>query len=150
MINDIIDSMCRAIRQKFGSGYRIYTEQMKQGIEEPCFFISLLQPENKEDLTHRRKLTHLISVQYFAGSDEPKAECNNVYESLQMLERLTVGTNCFRGELEFKSITDGVMTITVKYKAFMLNVTQEETMETMNWKGRVKNGGNDESGDKYG
>lgn len=140
MINDMISAMCKAISLEFGTEYRIYTEQLRQGMKEPCFFISLLTPENKEDLTSRRKLNHLISIQYFAGSEEPKAECNDVYERLLMLERLVVGDNCFRGELEFKGITDGVMTVTVNYKAFILRVAKEEAMEELDWNGVVKNG----------
>lgn len=141
MINQIIDAMCRILREEFGNDYGIYTEKLTNGIKEPCFFLSLLKPEDKNDITGRRKWNHIIAIQYFAGGEEPKAECNNVYERMRILELLNVSGNRIRGELECKDITDGVMTVSVAYRGFYLNTEMEEKMDELTWKGATRNGG---------
>ena len=39
IVNSIIDAICITINNDFGDDYTIYTESIKQGFEEPCFFI---------------------------------------------------------------------------------------------------------------
>ena len=39
MINDIIIGISNAIYAEFGSDYEIYVDDVKQGLNEPCFFI---------------------------------------------------------------------------------------------------------------
>ena len=41
MINEIIASISEAILTEFGAGYKISTEPVEQGSQEPCFFIGL-------------------------------------------------------------------------------------------------------------
>ena len=41
MLNDIIKGMAEKIRTVYRpEDYRLYTEDVKQGFKEPCFFIS--------------------------------------------------------------------------------------------------------------
>ena len=48
MINLLTEAVSIAIHAEFGDGYPIYKEEIRQGFEEPCFFISCLNPTKKE------------------------------------------------------------------------------------------------------
>ena len=41
MINKIIDGICAVINLEFGDEYEIYTESIEQGLEEPCFLLTV-------------------------------------------------------------------------------------------------------------
>ena len=40
MINAIIEAVSVSLNSEFGDGYEIHMEEIEQGLEEPCFFIS--------------------------------------------------------------------------------------------------------------
>ena len=44
MINSIIEAISIALNAEFGDDYTTYTEEQEQGLKEPCFFISTLEP----------------------------------------------------------------------------------------------------------
>ncbi|WP_334295846.1 phage tail terminator family protein, partial [Clostridioides difficile] len=39
MLNNIIDGISIKLDKSFGESYTIYSEDVEQGINEPCFFI---------------------------------------------------------------------------------------------------------------
>ena len=39
MVNSLISGISISINSEFGDEYEIYTESIKQGFNEPCFFI---------------------------------------------------------------------------------------------------------------
>lgn len=43
-VNLITDAISIALNGEFGDGYTNYTENVKQGLKEPCFFISVSTP----------------------------------------------------------------------------------------------------------
>ncbi|HBH3416838.1 TPA: hypothetical protein KSJ58_004077, partial [Clostridioides difficile] len=44
MLNNIIDGISIKLDKTFGESYTIYSEDVEQGINEPCFFIVPLNP----------------------------------------------------------------------------------------------------------
>ncbi|HBF6658324.1 TPA: hypothetical protein NRK94_003703, partial [Clostridioides difficile] len=44
MLNNIIDGISIKLDKSFGNEYTIYSEDVEQGINEPCFFICPLNP----------------------------------------------------------------------------------------------------------
>ncbi len=51
MLNKIIIGISQALDAEFNSeneGYIIHTENVEQGLEEPCFFIFSLKPSSKQ------------------------------------------------------------------------------------------------------
>ena len=44
MINKILDAISNALNEEFGDEYEIYSEDIKQDLKEPCFFIICLNP----------------------------------------------------------------------------------------------------------
>ena len=44
MIQEIIEGVAQALYQTFGDEYKIYENDVEQGLQEPCFFLGVLQP----------------------------------------------------------------------------------------------------------
>ena len=82
MINQIIDAISVAIAEEFGDNYNIYDERINQELEEPCFFISLVDGNRTLFLNRRYLGQHHFCVQYFPGSSTIQRECNDVAERL--------------------------------------------------------------------
>ena len=40
MVNDVIGAIAIALHAEFGDGYKIYTDNVEQGLERPCFFVA--------------------------------------------------------------------------------------------------------------
>ncbi|MBS4961048.1 MAG: hypothetical protein KHZ62_09605 [Clostridiales bacterium] len=68
MSNEIMLGIAKALRTEFGTKYKIYTEQVKQGFEEPCFFILELEDSFTPYIGYRGKYTALFDIHYFPDS----------------------------------------------------------------------------------
>lgn len=138
MINKIIDAVSISINSEFGDGYDIYTENIEQGLKEPCFSVFCLNPTNELFLNKRYFRTNLFCIQYFPSSDEPKNECNAVLERLYgCLELITIVVDAVTGDLtrgtKMKGeIVDGVLNFFVNYDMFVYKVeVKSDPMETL-------------------
>lgn len=139
MINKIIDSISISIHSEFGDEYEIYTESLKQGLKEPCFFIFCLNPTNNLFRNNKYFRTNQFCIQYFPSTREPKAECNDVLERLYgCLELITIKENettesLTRGSRMNGEIVDGVLSFFVNYDMFVYRVEEPgESMEDLN------------------
>lgn len=125
MINSIIDAVCVRLDGAFGDGYRIYTEHVEQGLQEPCFFVSCINPRNKPMVGNRYLRSNLFCIQFIPTDEEPKAQCNAVlerlYDALGLIdvEGLVMGTG-MHGE-----IVGGVLSFFVNYDFFVRKAVQE-------------------------
>lgn len=134
MINDIINGITTAIYQEFGSGYKIYTENIEQGLKEPCFFIALLEAGQSRIVGNRYMLTANLDVHFFPGSKAKNREMQDAAQRLHSaLQRITLldGDMLNGFELRWESVDDVLhffvsYKLTVKYPAAV-----DEDMETM-------------------
>lgn len=133
-IEKIIDGISEALNTEFGDEYDIYTEDIEQGLNEPCFSIVLLKPSVNQFLGKRYYRTHLFCVHYFPKStNESKLECFKIEERLMnCLEYITVDGDSIRGKNMFGEISDGVLAFMIEYNMFV-NKEQvvESAMETL-------------------
>ena len=89
MINSIIEAISIALNAEFGDDYTTYTEEQEQGLKEPCFFISTLEPTHNLFRDRRYFRRQQFCIQFFpANRDRAKAECNDTAERLWKLSRL--------------------------------------------------------------
>lgn len=145
MINKILDGITNALYQEFGKCFHIYTENMEQGVQEPCFFVSCVSPTDERWLGNRRKLTNKFSIQYLPYTDEPKRECNAVRDRLTVaLEYIRIPEGDLIEGTKFSSeMTNGFLTTFVNYDCFANRIVdQDPYMEEMTMKGGLKNGKN--------
>ena len=128
MINSIIEGISIAINTEFGERYTIYTESVEQGLKEPCFFISCLNPTSKVFLGERYFRTNQMCIQYIPiNKSVEKEECNAVVERLfNCLEYITVGEDLIRGSKMNAEIVDGILNFFVNYDLFTLRLRNKE------------------------
>ena len=131
MINSIIAGISIALNQEFGDGCKNYTEEVKQGLEEPCFFISCIHPTHKLLRGRRYLQENMFCIQYFPQDKrQANEECNAVADRLFFcLEYVTVTGDLVRGTKMRSEIVDGVLNFFVNYDLFVYKRTEENPME---------------------
>lgn len=131
MINSIIESISISLNDEFGDEYTTYTESVEQGLKEPCFFVSCINPTNRIFLGKRYFRTNQFCLQYFpAHRDRAKEECNAVAERLfSCLEYITVTGDLVRGTKMKYEVADGILNFFVNYDMFVYKETASDAME---------------------
>lgn len=129
MIEKIIDGILAALNEEF-EGCTLYTEEVKQGMKEPCFFVSCISPNTKVLRGRRYQHTNQFAVQYLTNAAEPRADCNRVSEQLfNCLELITVDGDLMRGTGMEAVVSDDVLTFVVNYDYFSYRQNDIPAME---------------------
>ena len=118
MINDIISGITNGIYQEFGSGYKIYTENIEQGLTEPCFFIAVLEAQQTRIIGNRYMLTAVLDVHYFPATKAKNKEMQAAAQRLHsILQRITLldGDMLNGFDLNWETVED-VLHFFVSYK----------------------------------
>lgn len=114
MLNKIIDAISIKLNQVFGDTVEIYTDQVKQGFEEPCFFIALLNSSQEQIIGARYHRESLFDIHYFPAGDN--REINDVADMLlEEMEYLDVAGDLVRGTGMHHEVVDGVLHFFVSY-----------------------------------
>lgn len=125
MINDIINGIAVKLNQTFGADYKIYREDIKQGLKEPCFSIVHLQSDTSAKLPNRYLRQNSFDVHYFPKDlNNAKAEMYEVAEKLFLaLEYIKVIDNLCRGVKMRVEMVDNVLHFFVNYDLFIKKTT---------------------------
>ena len=129
MINDIINGIAIKLNEVFGSDYKIYKENIKQGLKEPCFSIVMLEVTESAKLPNRYFRSYPFDIHYFPKT-KTKTEMYNVAEQLLIeLEYITILDNLYRGTKMRYEVVDGVLHFFVNYDLFIKKeVAKAESM----------------------
>lgn len=133
MINSIIEGIAIALNGEFGDDHKIYTEEVKQGLKEPCFFVSCLNPTHTRILGRRFLRGNSFVLQYFPkdGGGE-REECNEIAERLyDCLEWITVEGDPIMGAGMRYEIVDGVLNFFVHYNFTVYRPREDEKMGSL-------------------
>lgn len=131
-IKELIDAIASALFQEFGSDYKIYTEKVEQGLEEPCFLIRCLSPTKNVFLGRCYKRTNQFAVQYFPSTVDVIEECHSVLERLfECLQDVILSGKPIHGKELNGEIADGILTFTVNYDGFVLKTEEQYIMEDL-------------------
>lgn len=144
MINSIIEAISISLNEEFGDGYETHMEEIKQGLKEPCFFITCLNPTTELFLGKRYFRTNQFCIQYFPETNEKQRECNGVAERmLQCLEYITIygEDKPIMGTKMKYEVVDGVLNFFVNYDCFIRKTEQQIPMESLQASTSVKEGG---------
>ena len=144
MINSIIEAISISLNEEFGDGYETHMEGIKQGLKEPCFFITCLNPTTELFLGKRYFRTNQFCIQYFPETNEKQRECNGVTERmLQCLEYITIygEDKPIMGTKMKYEVVDGVLNFFVNYDCFIRKTEQQTPMESLQASTSVKEGG---------
>ena len=128
MVNDIIAGISNALYNEFG--YENHMEEIKQDLEEPCFFISALNPSAREYPGGRCRRDNSFVIQYFPESEGHAAsECYSVAERmLKCLGLISVQGQLLHGSSMNYRVTDGVLSYFVDYNFFTRDTVKTECM----------------------
>lgn len=110
----MIDSIIAKINDAFGTGYRIYTENVEQGLKVPCFSIRQLSVNGNRHLQDRYKNTHQFMIQYF-----PKQGYEDCTVILNKLLLLLVDVGKYHATKLNGEIVDGVLNFEAVYSEFI-------------------------------
>ncbi len=138
MITDLIKAIATAINTEFNSEddiYHIYTEDISQGFEEPCFSIVPVMTTNRNLLYPRYQREYSFDIHYFVKDEiqNKKAECIAIAERLFLcLEFINFVDNTYKGIKMRYEVIDGVLHFFVSYNVIVRReLEQMEKMETV-------------------
>jgi len=140
MVNDLIDGISVKLNQVFGDGVRIYSESVKQGLKEPCFFIKILNPTQNQVIGSRYFREHPFDIHFFP-SVESNEEMIGVAEQLfDTLEYITLENgDLVHGTKMDYEIVDGVLHFFVNFDIFVRKIdVPADNMETLQVESDVK------------
>jgi len=140
MINSIIEAISISLNAEFGNDYTTYTESVEQGLNEPCFFVSCINPTNRLFLGKRYFRENQFCIQYFpADKSRVKEECNTIAERLYLcLECIDVRGDLVRGTKMKYEIVDEALNFFVNYDLFVYKTEKSEAMTEISEKVTVK------------
>lgn len=137
IVNEIVEGVSRRLNETFGDGYRIYQNDVRQGLLEPCFFLAVLAPSQQPYLGRRRKVTVPLDVHFFPEDEGDNRELTRVgdllFSALELIST-TDGVDLFRGRQMRYEIQDGVLHFFVTYAVILNEIREEETMEILSLK----------------
>lgn len=86
MINLIINGITKTLFNTFGNRYKIYVENIKQGLQEPCFIVSSIENSIKPFLGKRAKLTNSYQIIYIPKESDKIKEMNEIASKLLTMD----------------------------------------------------------------
>ena len=117
-VKNLISAIAEALFHEFGADYEIYTEDVEQGLQEPCFLIRCLNPTKNRHIGTVYKRTNQFAIQYIPSTAESNDECAAILERLfECLECVYLYGNVLHGSELHGEIKDGILTFTVPFCA---------------------------------
>lgn len=141
MVNDLIDGISIKLNQVFGDRKRIYSESVKQGLKEPCFFIAVLNPLQTQVIGNRYFRQHPFDIHYFPELQDNNNELHGMASDLfNALEYIALENgDLVHGKEMHYEIVDGVLHFFVDYNMYVKKVeVPADNMETLTVNSDVK------------
>ncbi len=137
MIITILEGAAIRLKEDF-PGMRVYDSEVKQGLEPPCFLVTVLEPSRARLVGQWWRQEQMFDVQYFpktGDSNELYAIGSRLFDTL---ETITLPDGALRGTgMRFETV-DGVLHFFVKYTVFLRRREPKEHMEILHVKEHVK------------
>lgn len=134
MVNELLTGISVKLNQVFGAGYEIYGDtDVIQGLTEPCFFIAVLQPTQKNLVGLRYIRENPFDIQYFPATAGNNTELHSMgsdlFEALEFIQLLN--EDLVHGTSMEYEIIDGVLHFKVSYNMIVKLPYAEDDMETL-------------------
>ena len=126
MLNEIINGIGLKLSKSFND-IDIHKEELEQGFEEPCFFIDLLNPSEKQIIGNRYLRSYLFDIVYFPkkkSSEEIFEVLDKLYSVLEYIE-LDDGT-LIRGIEKSSREEDRILHFFITYEMFIYKLDEEK------------------------
>ncbi|NEZ43311.1 hypothetical protein GQA12_17385 [Paenibacillus alvei] len=139
-VNDVRSGVISALNRIYPD-MDIYGEEIKQGLEEPCFFVKLFPFSQDREFGRRYKRFHSFDIHYFPRSEtDANEEMFEVAEKLlDHMEYIEVAGSICRGTNMEHEIVDGILHFKIDYDFHVLRRKKDEpAMKTLDQKGLIK------------
>lgn len=132
MISDIVNGITAALHAAFPEG-RIYPEDVRQGLREPCFLIRCIDPSEVPIAGGRYWRNNLFTVKYIPlDGTHANDECYTVQDKLfRVLEYISVAGKLKRGTGMHGEIIDGILHFYINYNQIVRKIKQADTMDEL-------------------
>lgn len=115
-MNDIVIGISQKLYETFGEDYTIYSENVDQNFQEPCFFIKHISGSLDELVGDRWFETNSFVIHYFPKIEFNNEEINDVIPKLyDCLEYITVNDGLLKGVRRNYKIVEGVLEFFIEY-----------------------------------
>ncbi|APC79747.1 hypothetical protein NPD2_226 [Clostridium botulinum] len=99
----------------------IYGEEIKQGFEEPCFFIKVLSSGQDKEINVRYKKNISFNIHYFSDKGDLNDDCNDMADKLyEVLEYVKVNNSLYRSNEMTHEVIDGVLHFMLQFNYHVL------------------------------
>ena len=126
MLSRVVSAISNTLEKTFPE-VEIYVNKLKQGFEEPCFFIDLLNPSEKQIIGNRYLRSYLFDIVYFPkkkSSEEIFEVLDKLYSVLEYIE-LDDGT-LIRGIERSSREEDRILHFFITYEMFIYKLDEEK------------------------
>lgn len=143
MFNNLLQAISRAIYNEFKDDYKVYIDEVEQGLQEPCFFIGIIESSQKQELENRRHIKNLVEIRYFPKTGKT-TEINDIkstlYKILEYIEMLDFeGKKHIIHGLEMQDVTsDKVLIFLVQYNYHITSSEEKIYMDRLKQNGGLK------------
>ena len=135
-IKDTKAAISLRIEECYGDTYKVYTEDIKQGLKSPCFRIALLKPSSSQMPMGRKRKTRPYVVTYFPENNS-LGEMDDMGETLEeslSLIALPDGSKLRGTDISYE-IKGGILHFFVNYNYDTITREEHEPMEKLVLKG---------------
>lgn len=131
-INDLRIAINNALDRDFPTT-DIYAEEIKQGFEEPCFFVKILSSNQDKQMRRTYKRTIDFDIHYFSDKeDDINSDClemaNSLYSTLEYIE---IYNQKYRALKMKHEVVDGVLHFMLQFNYNILEIIKCAKMKTL-------------------
>lgn len=140
MIDDIVTGIAKALKTVKDIPI-YYNDDVKQGIETPCFFIDFIRITETPRLYPRFHRDQPFDLHYIPSEDGKRKELYDTAEEMCMVLDFVEGNSGdqYRGTKIRHEIIDGVLHIFVNYNAHVRRpITAETSMEEIRYEPKIQ------------
>ena len=122
MLNEIVNAISLSLSESF-DGIDVHVNELEQGFKEPCFFIDLLNPSEKQIIGNRYLRRYLFDIAYFPKNNS-QTEIFDVLDKMHdVLEYIKLEDGTFMRGLNRKTMEeDNVLHYFVTFEMFIYKV----------------------------
>ena len=133
MLNEIIKGVSMKLNAAFGSRYKFYQNDVKQGFKPPCFFLAVFNPELTPLIGRRYVNRNPLDIRYFPQDGADNKELFAVaLELTEALEFIALpGGELVHGTGMNYEVADGVLHFFVNYNLTLIKPADNTPMETL-------------------
>lgn len=137
LVELIVNGIANRLYELFG--YPVYSNNVEQKLNPPCFLVNLVDVSRVQELHDRERRINLFNIVYFPKQRDNITEMYNVQEQLmQGMTSISVrGFGLLHGTDITSKISDGVLNFQVNYNISLrkITATDDVLMEVMDFKG---------------